>query len=154
MRMLKPGDEAPDFTLQDDQGASVRLSDLRGRRVVIYFYPRDDTPGCTRQACAIRDGWADFEGADALVFGISPDTPASHARFREKYALPFPLLADTERTAAEAYGVWVEKTNYGKTSMGIKRSSFVIGADGRILQAAYGVKPEDTAPKALAALAS
>jgi peroxiredoxin Q/BCP len=152
--MLKPGDEAPDFTLQDDQGASVRLSDLRGSRVVIYFYPRDDTPGCTRQACAIRDGWADFESADALVFGISPDTPASHARFREKYALPFPLLADTERTAAEAYGVWVEKTNYGKTSMGIKRSSFVIGADGRLLQATYGVKPEDTAPKALAALAS
>jgi peroxiredoxin Q/BCP len=152
--MLAEGDAAPDFTLRDDSGATVSLSDLRGRSVVVYFYPKDDTPGCTAQACSIRDHWDEFSNVDALVFGISPDGVESHARFREKFSLPFPLLADPDHHVAEQFDVWVEKNNYGKRAMGIKRSSFVIGPDGRIVAAAYGVKPEDTTPKALAALAA
>jgi peroxiredoxin Q/BCP len=151
--VLKAGDRAPDFELLDDGGATVRLSDLRGSRVVVYFYPADDTPGCTRQACSLRDAHGEFEGAGARVLGVSPDDVDSHQRFREKFGLPFSLLADTDHAVAEAYGVWVEKNNDGKRSLGIKRSSFVIGEDGTVLDAAYGVKPEDTSPRALAALA-
>jgi peroxiredoxin Q/BCP len=151
--MLNVGDPAPDFTLQADTGETVSSADLRGKRVVVYFYPKDDTPGCTRQACAIRDSWSDFAGTGAEVFGVSPDSVESHRRFREKFQLPFRLLADTDHRLAEAFDVWVEKTNYGKRSMGIKRSSFVIDEDGRIAAAAYGVSPEDTTPKALSALA-
>jgi thioredoxin-dependent peroxiredoxin len=152
--MLSPGDPAPTFELPADDGSTVDLAGLHGQRVVIYFYPKDDTPGCTRQACALRDAQADFDAVGATVFGISPDSPESHAKFRDKFGLGFRLLADQDHATAEAYGAWGEKTNYGKTSMGIIRSAFVIDEDGRIVQALYNVKPEATAPGALAALAS
>jgi peroxiredoxin Q/BCP len=150
---LAPGDAAPAFTLAADDGETVSLDDLRGSRVVIYFYPKDDTPGCTKQACQLRDEWSSFEEQRVPVFGISPDSVESHRRFREKFQLPFRLLADPGHAVADAYGVWGEKTSYGKTSMGIIRSAFVIDEDGRIAQALYNVAPLDTAPKALAALA-
>ena len=152
--MLSPGDPAPDFELPADDGSTVRLADLKGQRVVLYFYPKDDTPGCTAQACSLRDAKADFDAVGATVLGVSPDSPESHAKFRDKYALGFRLLADQDHATAEAYGAWGEKTNYGKTSMGIIRSAFVIGADGTIALAKYNVKPDATAPGALAALAS
>jgi peroxiredoxin Q/BCP len=151
---LSPGDPAPDFALPADDGTQVTLASLRGGRVVLYFYPKDDTPGCTRQACALRDAQADFDKVGATVLGVSPDSPESHARFRDKYALGFRLLADQDHATAEAYGAWGEKTNYGKTSMGIIRSAFVIDENGKIVLAKYNVKPEATAPGALAALAS
>jgi len=152
--MLSPGDAAPDFSLPADDGSTVSLADLRGTRVVVYFYPKDDTPGCTIQACSLRDAKADFDAVGATVLGVSPDSPASHARFRDKYALGFRLLADEDHAMAEAYGAWGEKTNYGKKSMGIIRSAFVIDGDGTIVLAKYNVKPDATAPGALAALAS
>ncbi len=152
--MLSPGDPAPAFELPADDGSTVSLADLEGRRAVIYFYPKDDTPGCTAQACALRDAQADFDAIGASVFGISPDSPASHAKFRDKYALGFRLLADQDHSVAEAYGAWGEKKNYGKTSMGIIRSVFAIDEDGKILLAKYNVKPDATAPGALAALAT
>jgi peroxiredoxin Q/BCP len=152
--MLSPGDPAPDFDLPADDGSTVRSADLRGTRVVLYFYPKDDTPGCTAQACSLRDAQADFDKVGATVLGVSPDSVESHARFREKYALGFRLLADTDHATAEAFGAWGEKTNYGKTSMGIIRSAFVIDEDGTIVLAKYNVKPDATAPGALAALAS
>jgi peroxiredoxin Q/BCP len=147
--MLQAGDEAPDFSLVSDEGETVTLSALRGRPVVFYFYPKDDTPGCTTQACSLRDGYADIQASGAALYGISPDDAESHRAFRAKYGLPFPLLVDEGHALAEAYGVWVEKPN---GSMGILRSSFVVGADGRVLAASYDVKPEDTTPEALAAL--
>jgi thioredoxin-dependent peroxiredoxin len=152
--MLSPGDPAPAFELPADDGSTVSLADLKGSRAVIYFYPKDDTPGCTAQACSLRDAKADFDAIGASVFGVSPDSPASHARFRDKYALGFRLLADQDHTVAEAYGAWGEKKNYGKTSMGIIRSAFVVDEDGKIVLAKYNVKPDATAPGALAALAS
>jgi peroxiredoxin Q/BCP len=152
--MLSPGDPAPAFELPADDGSTVSLEDLKGSRAVIYFYPKDDTPGCTIQACSLRDAKADFDAIGASVFGVSPDSPASHARFRDKYALGFRLLADEDHSMAEAYGAWGEKKNYGKTSMGIIRSAFVIDEDGTILLAKYNVKPDATAPGALAALAT
>jgi peroxiredoxin Q/BCP len=152
--MLSPGDPAPAFELPADDGSTVSLEDLKGSRAVIYFYPKDDTPGCTIQACSLRDAKADFDAIGASVFGVSPDSPASHARFRDKYALGFRLLADEDHAMAEAYGAWGEKTNYGKKSMGIIRSAFVIDEDGKIVLAKYNVKPDATAPGALAALAS
>ena len=151
--MLAPGDSAPDFSLPADDGSTVALEDLRGSRVVIYFYPKNDTPGCTRQACAIRDSYADFGSANAKVFGISRDDAASHRAFREKFALPFPLLSDPDHEVATAYGVWGPKTSYGKTTMGINRSAFVIDEEGRITAALYGIKPEATTTRSLAALA-
>ena len=135
------GDPAPTFTLTDDQGAAVTLADLAGRRVVLYFYPKDDTPGCTTQACALRDGWAEVQALDVVLFGISPDSPASHAKFRAKFDLPYPLLADEGHAVAEAYGVWVEKSMYGKKYMGVERSTFVIGPDGRLEHVLHKVKP-------------
>jgi peroxiredoxin Q/BCP len=150
---LAPGDPAPPFTLDADDGGTVSLDDLRGSRVVIYFYPKDDTPGCTKQACQLRDEWSSFEERSVPVFGISPDSVDSHRRFREKFQLPFQLLADPGHQVADAYGVWGEKTSYGKKSMGIHRSAFVIDEEGRIAQALYDVAPLDTAPKALASLA-
>ncbi len=141
---------APAFSLESDTGETVTLESLRGRPVVVYFYPRDDTPGCTRQACAIRDNWAEFGRLGATVVGVSPQSAESHRRFKQKYSLPFPLLADTDHAMAEAYGVWVEKTNYGKTSMGIKRSGFVIDAEGRLVAAKRGIKPDDHSAWALA----
>ena len=151
--MLEIGQPAPAFTLASDGGQPVSLEGLRGRPLVLYFYPRDDTPGCTRQACAIRDGWGEFARAGATVLGVSPDSVASHQRFRQKHSLPFPLLADTDHAVAEAYGVWVEKTNYGRTYQGIERSAFVIDADGRLAAIRRRVRPDEHAAWALAELA-
>ena len=149
---LEEGQQAPDFELASDAGERVRLSDLRGKPVVLYFYPRDDTPGCTKEACAFRDAYGEFEERGAVLLGVSPDDEASHARFKEKYSLPFTLLADLEHEAAEAYGAWREKKNYGKTYWGVHRSTFVIGADGTIVRAMYGVKPDGHPEQVLAAL--
>ncbi|HSJ94787.1 MAG TPA: thioredoxin-dependent thiol peroxidase, partial [Gaiellaceae bacterium] len=149
---LEEGQQAPDFELGSDAGERVRLSDLRGKPVVLYFYPRDDTPGCTKEACAFRDAYGEFEERGAILLGVSPDDEASHARFREKYSLPFTLLADLEHEAAEAYGAWREKKNYGKTYWGVHRSTFVIGADGTIVRAMDGVKPDGHPEQVLAAL--
>ena len=143
--MLKEGDLAPDFTLQADDGSEVTLSKLRGRKVVLYFYPKDDTPGCTVQACDLRDRWADFEATGALIYGISPDPVDSHVEFRDKYQLPFRLLADVDHQVAEAYGVWKEKTFMGKKYMGNERTTFVVGEDGRIVKIFPNVKPEEHA---------
>ena len=147
--MLQAGDEAPDFSLESDEGETVTLSALRGRPVVFYFYPKDDTPGCTAQACSLRDGYGEIAALGAALYGISPDDADSHRSFRAKFGLPFPLLVDTGHEVAERYGVWVDR---GKGRMGILRSSFVVGSDGRLVQASYDVKPEDTTPEALAAL--
>ena len=132
--MVEEGKQAPDFELETDSGETVKLSDLRGKPVVLYFYPKDDTPGCTRQACGIRDAWGEFQRAGAVVFGISADSQASHERFKSKYELPFTLLADPDHELAEPYGVGQE----GKSSY--ERSTFVIDADGKIEQAQYNVK--------------
>ena len=150
--MVEEGKPAPDFELTSDTGDQVRLSSLRGRPVVLYFYPRDDTPGCTAQACGIRDAYGEFDRAGAVVLGVSPDTEASHVKFKSKYELPFTLLADPEHDAAEKYGVWVEKKNYGKTSMGIERSTFVIDADGNMARVLRRVNPRTHADDVLAAL--
>ena len=127
---IEPGKKAPDFTLAADDGTKVKLSTLRGGPVVVYFYPRDDTPGCTREACAFRDRREEIAALGAKVLGISADDVASHEKFRDKFSLNFPLLADTEHRVAEKYGAWREKTRFGKTSMGIQRSTFLIDADG------------------------
>jgi thioredoxin-dependent peroxiredoxin len=148
--MLKVGQPAPPFSLESDTGETISLESLKGHPVVIYFYPKDDTPGCTRQACSIRDSWAEFGRIGASVIGVSPQEAASHRRFKEKYGLPFPLLADTDHTMAEAYGVWVEKTNFGKTYMGIERSTFVIDADGNLAAIKRRVKPGEHTAWALA----
>ena len=152
--MVEEGKPAPEFELASDAGDTVRLSDLRGKPVVLYFYPKDDTPGCTTQACGIRDSWGEFERAGAVVLGVSPDDERSHTRFREKFDLPFALLADTEHSTAEDYGVWKEKTYAGKTYMGVERSTFVIGADGNVAKELRNVKPDTHADDVLAALAS
>jgi peroxiredoxin Q/BCP len=137
---LAPGDQAPDFTLPDADGNQVGLSSLRGQRVIIYFYPAAMTPGCTKQACDFRDSQADLSQAGFAVLGISPDSPAKLAKFRDRDGLTFPLLADPDRKVLEAYGAYGEKMMYGKKSVGVIRSTFVVGADGRIEQALYGVK--------------
>jgi peroxiredoxin Q/BCP len=150
--MVEEGGPAPAFELQDDKGATVRLSDLRGRRVVLYFYPEDDTPGCTRQACGFRDAYGLFEEKGVAVFGVSPDDEASHARFKAKFGLPFTLLADPEKTAARAYGVWQEKISDGQTTMGIVRSTFVIAPDGTVERAMLDVSPDGNAEAVLAGI--
>jgi thioredoxin-dependent peroxiredoxin len=152
--VVEQGKPAPDFELTSDAGEQVRLSSFRGKPVVLYFYPRDDTPGCTAQACGIRDAYGEFERAGAVVLGVSPDSEASHVKFRSKYDLPFTLLADPEHEVAEQYGVWVEKKNYGKTSMGIERSTFVIDADGNVARVMRRVNPKSHADDVLAALDS
>ena len=152
MARLKPGDAAPDFQLPDQRGQTVRLADFGGGKLLIYFYPKADTPGCTRQACSIRDAREELRDLGLAVVGISPDQPARQQKFDDKYNLSFPLLADPDHRVAEAYGVWGEKTSYGKKSLGIIRSSFLIDAAGKIVGAWYGVKPEDTVPKAQKAL--
>jgi thioredoxin-dependent peroxiredoxin len=149
---VEAGRPAPDFTLTADTGEDVSLSSLRGKPVVLYFYPKDDTPGCTAQACGIRDAWGEFQNAGALVLGVSPDDEASHAKFKEKYGLPFPLLADTEHQVSEQYGVWGEKTYAGKTYMGVNRSTFVIDADGNVAKVFLDVKPDEHADQVLDAL--
>lgn len=141
--MLEPGQPAPPFALESDSGETISLESLRGQPVVLYFYPRDDTSGCTKQACSIRDNWGAFGKIGAQVIGISPQDAASHRRFKEKYGLPFPLLADTAHEMAEDYGVWVEKTNYGKTYMGIERSTFIVDADGNLAAIKRRVKPDE-----------
>jgi peroxiredoxin Q/BCP len=148
--MLKEGDKAPDIRVQTDAGADFRLSDLKGKRVVLYFYPRADTPGCTVEACEFRDGIKAFAKKGVNVVGVSPDKPAAQAKFKQKYDLPFTLLADEEKAAAEAYGVWKEKNMYGKKVMGIARTTFVIGPDGRIEKIYGNVKAQGHAAQVLA----
>ena len=150
--MVEEGKPAPDFELSTDSGARVKLSSLRGKPVVLYFYPKDDTPGCTTQACGIRDAYADFRERGAVVLGVSPDDQASHVKFKEKYSLPFTLLADPEHRVAEQYGVWKERNMYGKKSMGIERSTFVIDADGNVAKVMRRVKPDTHAADVLATL--
>ena len=151
--MVVEGELAPDFTLPSDSGEAVTLSSLRGKPVALFFYPKDDTPGCTTQACGIRDLWGELERTGAIVLGVSPDKPSEHVKFREKYDLPFTLLSDTEHAVAEAYGTWVEKSMYGKTYMGMERSTFVIDADGNVAKIMRKVKPAEHAESVLAALA-
>jgi peroxiredoxin Q/BCP len=146
------GSAAPDFELPADDGQIVRLNDYRGQRVVLYFYPKDMTSGCTTQACGFRDNYPAITERNAVVLGISPDGVKSHVQFKSKYDLPFRLLADEDHQVAERYGVWGEKNNYGKTYFGIIRSHFVIDEQGRIADVQYGVKPEDSVSSALAAL--
>jgi peroxiredoxin Q/BCP len=150
--MVEKGQKAPDFTLTADTGESVTLSQLRGSPVVLYFYPKDDTPGCTAQACGLRDVWAELQGKGAVVLGVSPDSPKRHVKFKEKYGLPFTLLSDERHEVAEAYGTWVEKSMYGKTYMGMERSTFVIDADGNVAEVMRKVKPAEHADDVLAAL--
>ncbi len=152
MANLQPGDSAPDFTAATDSGATLRLSDLRGKRVVLYFYPKDDTPGCTTQACGFRDSYPVIEEKNAVVLGVSPDGVKSHQKFKTKFNLPFTLVVDEDHAIAEAYGVWVEKSMYGKQYMGVERSHFVIDEQGVIVDAQVKVKPDDSVAKALAAL--
>ena len=152
--MIAEGQEAPDFELASDEGDTVRLSDLRGKSIVLYFYPKDDTPGCTTQACGIRDAYGLFERAGAVVLGVSPDDEGSHAKFKKKYDLPFTLLADTEHAVAEQYGVWGEKSYMGRKYFGIQRSTFVIGKDGTVKKVFAKVKPAEHADDVLAVLAS
>jgi peroxiredoxin Q/BCP len=152
MARLKKGDTAPDFTLEDQEGNKVSLDDFQGQKLLIYFYPKADTPGCTKQACSIRDSRPDLAEAGIAAVGISPDQPEEQKKFEDKYSLNFPLLSDPEHEAAEAYGVWGEKSMYGKKSMGIIRSSFLVDEKGNILEAWYKVKPLETVPKAQQAL--
>jgi thioredoxin-dependent peroxiredoxin len=149
---LEPGTPAPDFTLPDQHDHPVTLSDFRGRKVVLYFYPKADTPGCTTQACGVRDHRTDYADADAVVLGVSPDAPKQIAKFDDKYELGFPLLGDEDHAVAEAYGVWVEKSMYGRTYMGNERTTFVIGPDGVITDVFRKVKPAEHDLKVLAAL--
>src|SRR5436305_1344298 len=150
---LKPGDPAPDFTLPDQNGEPVTLSGLRGKTVVLYFYPKADTPGCTIQACGVRDHHTDYQRADAVVLGISPDPVKAVSKFDEKFGLGFPLLADSDHEVAEKYGVWVKKSMYGRKYMGAERTTFVIGPDGRIAEILRKVKPAEHDNLVLEALA-
>jgi peroxiredoxin Q/BCP len=149
---VEEGKPAPGFELVSDSGETVTLDSLRGSKVVLYFYPKDDTPGCTAQALAIRDAWGEFQRAGAVVLGVSPDGESSHSRFKEKYELPFTLLADTDHRTAEDYGVWVEKNYGGKTYMGVERSTFVIDEEGNVAKVLRRVKPDTHADEVLAAL--
>ena len=150
--MIETGDKAPDFTLSDQSGKPVTLSELRGKTVVLYFYPKADTPGCTTQACGVRDHRPDYERAGAIVLGVSPDPVEAIAKFAEKYSLDFPLLADEDHAVAEAYGVWVEKSRSGRTYMGNERTTFVISPDGVVSQVLRQVKPAEHDELVLAAL--
>ncbi len=150
MAQLKPGDKAPPFTLLDQTGEKVKLSDHKGRKVLVFFYPKADTPGCTAQACGLRD--ISPQIGDTAVLGISPDAPKKQAKFDQKYALGFPLLADEDHAVAEAYGVWAEKSMYGRKYMGIVRSAFLVDEKGKIAEAWYKVSPKDTSANLLASL--
>jgi len=149
---LVPGDPAPDISLLDQSETRVELGDFRGRKVLVYFYPKADTPGCTAQSCGLRD--VAGEAGDTAILGISPDPPKKQAKFDTKYGLGFPLLADEDHAVAEAYGVWGEKSMYGKKYLGIIRSAFLIDEDGRIAEAWYKVSPKDTATNLVAAVAA
>ena len=150
----QPGDPAPDFSLPADDGTTVTRDGLLGKRYVLYFYPKDDTPGCTTQACSLRDNFERVIGTGVEVLGISPDSVASHRKFRAKYDLPYRLLADTDHSVAEAFGVWVEKTFMGRTYKGVERSSFVVGPDGRIEHVLERVKPAHHVDLLLEAMAA
>jgi peroxiredoxin Q/BCP len=152
--MIREGAPAPDFTLMSESGSEVTLSELRGRPVVLYFYPKDDTPGCTTQACGIRDAYGEFEQAGAVVLGVSPDKVGKHVKFKEKYDLPFTLLADPEHEVAELYGVWGEKKYMGRSYMGVSRTTFLVAPDGTVAKVMHDVKPESHADDVLAALAA
>jgi peroxiredoxin Q/BCP len=153
MTKLKAGQAAPEFQAITDAGETTRLSDYLGQRVVLYFYPKDDTSGCTTQACGLRDAYPEIEEKNAVVLGVSPDGVASHQKFRSKHDLPFTLLVDEDHAIAEAYGVWGEKSMYGKKYMGIIRSQFVIDEAGRLVDVQYKISPKKSAPAALKALA-
>jgi thioredoxin-dependent peroxiredoxin len=146
------GISAPDFILTDDSGATRRLSDYRGQNVVLYFYPKDDTPGCTTEACNFRDDYSGFVEAGVTILGVSPDSPKSHAKFKQKYQLPFPLLADEEHTVCEAYEVWGKKKFMGREYMGVSRTTFLISPDGKIKKVFANVKPAEHSAEVLAAL--
>jgi peroxiredoxin Q/BCP len=150
--MLKIGDKAPAFSLPSDSGATIALKDLKEKTVVLYFYPKDDTSGCTVQACEFRDNWTAVQRSGAVVLGVSPDGVASHRKFKEKFSLPFPLLADPDHAVAEAYGAWGEKSMYGRKYQGILRTTFLIGGDGKIVRVFEKVKPKGHAAEVLAAL--
>ncbi len=153
MSELKVGEQAPDFETVNEAGENVSLKDLRGKRVVLYFYPKDNTSGCTAQACAFRDSYPQIEDANAVVLGVSPDSAKSHQNFKSKFELPFPLLIDQDHAIAEKYDVWREKSMYGRKYMGILRSHFVIDDAGKLADVQYNVKATDSAPKAVASLA-
>ncbi len=148
---LDVGDKAPDFSMPTDGGGSVSLADLKGKNVVLYFYPKDDTPGCTKEACGFRDNLPDFTGANATIIGVSKDSPAKHDKFKEKYELPFTLASDEDGKVCEAYGVWVEKKNYGRTYMGIDRSTFLIDGEGVLRGVWRKVRVDGHVDKVLAA---
>jgi thioredoxin-dependent peroxiredoxin len=150
--VIAEGSPAPDFTLKSDSGDEVTLSELRGRKVVLYFYPKDDTPGCTTQACGIRDAWGEFQATGAAIFGISPQDSASHAKFKAKYDLPFTLLVDEDHKLADEFGFWKQKTFAGKKYMGIERSTVVIGEDGTVEAIWRKVKPDQHADRLLQTL--
>lgn len=152
MSQLTEGDPAPEFELSDQAERTVRLSDFRGRKVLLYFYPQADTPGCTAQSCSVRDHRQELASLGVDVLGISPDPPEAQLRFDRKYGLGFPLLSDADHSVADAYGVWGEKSFRGRTYMGVVRSSFLVDEDGRVARAWYGVKPEATVPNAVEAL--
>ena len=152
--MLKAGDPAPDFTLVSDGGQEVSLSDYRGQKVVLYFYPKDDTPGCTAEACAFRDDHSDIVAAGAAVLGVSPDTIKSHDKFKAKYNLPFALLSDPDHRVADMYGAWGEKKMFGKSYEGILRSTFIVDEEGKIVKVFPKVTPKDHSREVLAALQS
>ena len=154
MVRLMPDAVAPPFALRDQRGDIVKLEDFRGRTLLVYFYPKADTPGCTTQSCAVRDAQEDLAELGVDVVGISPDEPDAQAAFDEKFSLGFPLLSDPDHAVADAWGVWGEKSMYGNTYMGVIRSSFLVDEDGRIREAFYKVSPKDTVPKARKALAS
>lgn len=151
--MLKVGDKAPaGISVEDQNGNKVSLKDFKNKRVIVYFYPKDDTPGCTKEACGIRDVWGKFKKSGVKVLGVSPDKPGSHQKFISKYVLPFDLLADVDHKLAEAFGAWGEKKLYGRTYMGIIRSTFIIGEDGKVTHVFPKVKPVEHAEELLAAL--
>ena len=150
--MIEAGKPAPDFSLQTDEGTPLTLSDLRGKHVVLYFYPRADTPGCTIESCEFRDAFPRFEGQRAVILGISPDTVKDQAKFKKKFDLPFTLLADADHAVAERYGVWKERKNYGKTYMGVERTTFLIAPDGTVARVFEKVKPQGHAAEVAAAI--
>jgi len=150
--MIEPGEEAPDFTLPDQDGNPVHLADLRGSWVVVYFYPKADTPGCTTQACGVRDHTGDYERADAVVLGVSPDEPPALRSFADKYGLPFTLLADPDHAVAEQYGVWAEKSMYGRKYWGVTRSTFIVAPDGTVARVFPKVSPKTHDEVVIAAL--
>lgn len=152
MAQLKPGDRIPEFEAITDTDEIVRSSDLKGKKVILYFYPKDNTSGCTNQACLFRDHYPEIEGKGAIVLGVSPDSAASHRKFREKYNLPFTLLVDSDHSLAESFGAWGEKSMYGKKYMGVIRSHFVIDSDGTLVDVQYKISPKKSAPKALEVL--